>query len=205
MKSWFGASRRRNAAPALAVMVILSAVVVTGPLALSAKAANAHPACKVSQIRVRAGATLVDAHYDETTPTGVVHPFANEAVPVYFYNVGGVCHLLMGGPIFQAVRHTTDVKALPNDDLSMPGGADNEHRQLVEHHEQVEALLVVVKPSAALGAPCDPAATTGFLVGDYADPIGHSHFIKRNLHYVCFDFGAGSHVLNIGASWVPSR
>ena len=42
--------------------------------------------------------SLTDTTYAHATPAGVVTGFASEAVPLYFYNEGPTCHLLMGAP-----------------------------------------------------------------------------------------------------------
>ncbi len=186
----------------------LAAALTSGPLAVplavNAHAGITHPACQSSQIRVTAGATATDATYAVRTSTGVHQVSAYEIVPVSFYNEGATCHLLMGAPIFQAVRNTTALSATtPPHDLSIPAGADNTERMVVPHHQKIEALFVVVKPAGSYFAGCEPATTSGFSVGDFGNPIDTTHFIRRQLREVCFDSGAGAHVLNIGASWEP--
>lgn len=198
-------SRWTDVALTLVVIVPLTAATLAGPLEVSAHAATTHPACQASQIQVTAGATLLNTGYNESTPTGIVKAFANEAVPVYFYNKGATCHLLMGAPDVRAVKRTTNVRAITMSDLSIPVGADNENRLVVEHHKRVEALFVVVKPNALMGHPCDPATTTGLLVGDYGNPIASTHFIARKLRQVCFDSGVGRNVVNSGVVWVSTH
>lgn len=166
---------------------------MAGPPAFAARAAVVtHPACHVSQIKVTAGATLHNASYDQQTPKGAAKAMANEAVPVYFYNQGAACHLLMGAPSFRAVKKTTSVATTTVDDLSIPVGADNENR-------------VVVTLNAVMGARCDPATTSGLLVGDYANPIAATHLIVRTLQDVCFYSGIDRIDVNDGAVWVPTR
>ena len=186
----------------------LAAALTSGPLAIplavNAHAGITHPACQSSQIRVTAGATATDATYTVRTSTGVHQVSAYEIVPVSFYNKGATCHLLMGAPIFQAVRNTTALSATtPPHDLSIPAGAGNTKRMVVPRHQKIEALFVVVKPVGSSFAGCEPATTSGFSVGDFGNPIDTTHFIRRQLREVCFDSGAGAHVLNIGASWEP--
>ena len=191
---------------AIAVIALLTAATVTGPLALTAQAAStAHPACQASQIRVTAGPTSPNVTYDVKTVTGEHKSLAKDAVPVYFYNKGSICHLLMGAPIFRAVKSTADPGSLTVADLSMPAGADNENRLLLGHHERVEALYVVVKLSGISSGQCDPATTTGLLVGDYANPKATTHFLARKIHRVCFYKGPGPIAMNAGAIWITPK
>src|ERR1019366_2674961 len=188
------------------VIAALTAGTLTSPLALTAQAAStAHPACQASQIRVTAGPTSPNVTYDVKTVTGDLKSLAREAVPVYFYNKGSICHLLMGAPDFRAVKSTTDLRSLTVGDLSMPDGADNENRLLLDHHERVEALFVVVKFFGITSGLCDPATTTGLLVGDYANPIATTHFFARKIHDVCFYKGPGPIATNSGAVWIPPQ
>lgn len=161
-------------------------------------------ACPASRIQVTAGATLTDTTYSYSTPTGVVTAFANEAVPVYFYNKGALCHLLMGAPEIRMVRGTT-AAAITLSDLSTPVGPDNQDRVAVGSHQKVEALLVVVKPVGPSFAGCHPATSTGILVGGYGKPIATTRFIARKLRYACFDSGVGRVVTNFGVEWVASQ
>jgi len=182
------------------------AVTLMSPLALTAQAAStAHPACQASQIRVTAGPTSPNTTYDVKTVTDEHKASAREAVPVYFYNKGSTCHLLMGAPNFRAVKSATDLGTLTVGDLSMPAGADNENRLMLDHHERVEALFVVVKLVGIASGQCDPATTTGFLVGDYANPIATTHFFARKIHRVCFYKGPGPIAMNAGAIWVTPK
>jgi hypothetical protein len=201
-----GRVRWGNVALALAVIAPLTAVTLTGPLAVTVEAAHsAYPACQASRIRVTAGATLINTIYNEGTPKGIVKSLANEAVPLYFYNKGTTCHLLMGAPSFRAVRNSTDVGTLTIRDFSFPVGADNENRLVLDYREKVEALFVVVTSKLLVVPRCDPATTTGLLVGDYANPIATTHFIARTLRKVCFDSGLGRDYTNSGAVWVPTH
>jgi hypothetical protein len=194
---------RAAVAFAVLTLAIMTINVGVGRLASSAHAATpAPPACQASQVRVTAGATLTNATYPVRTSTGVHQELAYEIVPVYFYNKAATCHLLMGAPGFIAVRNTTTLRSsTPSDDFSIPAGADNTKRPLVTHHQKLEALLVVVKPSKSSFAGCEPATTSGFVVGGFAKPIGSIHFIVRKLREVCFDSGVGSHTQNIGVGW----
>lgn len=196
----------RRVGRTLVVITSFTAVTMTSPLALSAQAAStAHPACQASQIRVTAGPTSTNVTYNAKTVTGEHKSLAKEAVPVYFYNQGSTCHLLIGAPDFRAVKSTTDLSSITVSDLSMPDGADNENRLLLDHHERVEALFVVVKFSGITSGRCDPATTTGLLVGDYASPIATTHFFARKIHDVCFYKGPGPIATNSGAVWVPPQ
>jgi hypothetical protein len=120
---------------------------------------------------------------------------ANKAVPAYFYNEGATCRLLMSAPTIRGVKNTTEIGTIPLSDLSIPVSADNEKRLMVQHHEKVEALFLWDKPVAQMGRPCDPATTTGFLVGGYGNPIAVTHFFARKLRDVCFDSDVGPNVV----------
>jgi len=187
---------------ALAALMTLAITVGTTSLAISANAATpSPPACRASQIAVTAGATETNTTYPVRTSSGVHQVPALEIVPVYFYNRGTTCHLLMGAPIFRAVRNTTDVAHFAAHDLSVPAGADNTRRPVVARHQKLEALFVIVKAAGSPFKGCAAATTTGFLVGNYANPIATSHFVLRRLHDVCFDTGARRIVLNYGVGW----
>jgi hypothetical protein len=150
---------------------------------------------------VTSGPTLFNTSYDNLDEHLKFKAFANEAVPVYFFNKGADCHLLMGAPTIRAARKIPVTDSSSTTNLSFPFTA-NERRLLIVHDEKIEALFVVIKPSAVLGHPCDPSATSGVFVGGYATPISSSHFIRRNLHYVCFDSGVGHLVENTGTAWI---
>jgi len=166
-----------------------------------AGAPDSYHACRASQIRVTSGPTLFNTSYDNLDEHLKFKAFANEAVPVYFFNKGADCHLLMGAPTIRAARKIPVTDSSSTTNLSFPFTA-NERRLLIVHDEKIEALFVVIKPSAVLGHPCDPSATSGVFVGGYATPISSSHFIRRNLHYVCFDSGVGRLVENTGTAWI---
>ncbi len=188
--------------------MVLVPLVITIGMTLSPRAAHAattsHPACQASQIVVSAGATSLNSTYSVRTSTGVHYERAYEVVPVYFYNRGDTCHLLMGAPAIRAVRDTTDVTKLNNlktRDLSVPAGADNTRRPVVTRHQRIEALFVIVKPVGRSFKGCDPATSSGLLVQGYANPVGTFHFVVRRLRDVCFDSAIGPNVLNYGVSW----
>ena len=172
---------------------------------VSAQASGAlHPACGAAQIRVSAGATAMNTTYSLVTAPGTRRVLAYEAVPVYFYNRGGVCHLLMGAPAVQAVRHATQVpslKTLPMRDVSIGTTAENNRRRLITHHQRLEVLVVVIRPVGPAFVGCDPATTTGIIMQGYAGPVGTFAFIPRRLSDVCFDAGLGRVVDDIGVLW----
>jgi len=194
-----------SAVVALVVLLPLAIAVVTVSPAVSANATTpSHPACKASQITVTASATLTNTTYSVKTSTGLHQVPAYEEVPVYFYNRGTTCHLLMGAPEVQAVRNTTDLvnlKALSAHDVSIPAGADNTRRPVVAHRQKIEALFVVVKPLGPSFKGCDPATASGIVIQGYASPIGTFHFVLRQLRDVCFDSGVGQRVLDYGISF----
>ena len=199
--------RVRGSRVVLALIVLMPLAIAVGTVSptVSAHAATpSHPACKASQITVSAGATVTNTTYSVRTTTGVHQVPAYEVVPVYFYNRGTTCHLLMGAPYFQAVRNTTDVvnlSALSAHDVSVGAGADNTRRPVVVRHQKLEALFVVVKPVGPSFKGCDPATASGIVIQGYASPIGTFHFVVRQLRGVCFDTGVGRNVLDYGAVW----
>ena len=199
-------TRSRITTLAVAVVTCLTGMTFTGlPVVTAHAAVPAHPACRVSRLAVTAGATTTNTTYAQTAPTGAVTGFASEAVPLYFYNTGPTCHLLMGAPSVRAVKSTTKIGAIGPSDVSIPVGADNENRMLVTHHQRLEALFVVVRPNVTMNGPCDPSTTTGLLVGGYATPISSAHFIVRRLRSVCFDTGVGRNNVNTGVVWLSRK
>ena len=188
-----------------AVLLALTLAAAGLSLAVPVQAAPPlHPACQASQIRVSAGATVTNTSITVATATGVRPVFVDEAVPVYFYNRGDVCHLLMGAPAVSAVRRATRVaslRTLPLSDLSIGTSAENNRRHLISHHQRLEALVVVVRPVGPSFAGCDPATATGILLQGYAGPVGTFHFIARSLRDVCFDTSVGRNVINVGVDW----
>ena len=197
--------RRSTAVLALVVLSPLAIAAGTVSPAVVAQAATpSHPACLASNLTVTDGVTVTNTTYTVKTSTGLHQVPAYEEVPVYFYNRGATCHLLMGAPEVQAVRDTANVAAITSHDLSIPTGADNTRRPVVAHHQKLEALFVVVKPVGPPFKGCAPATTTGLLVGDYAKPIGTTHFVIRRLQDVCFDSGVGRSVLDYGIGFPPT-
>jgi hypothetical protein len=192
--------RHGNAVLALVALPLMIAVGTMSLAGIAHAAKPSHPACRASQIKVTTGATVMNTTYAVRTSTGVHQSPASEVVPVYFYNRGAICHLPMGAPVFDAVRNT-DSFVVSTNDIAIPGGADNNRRPVINHHQRLQTLFVVVKPKGSLFAGCDPEMTTGFIVGDYGKPITTSHFVVRKLHDVCFDTGVGRAVLNYGAIW----
>jgi hypothetical protein len=195
----------RESRVVLALVVLLPLAIAVGalsPAGLARAAAPAPPACQASQIAVTAGATLGETNYLVRTLTGLQQRSAFKVVPVFFYNRGATCHLLMGGPIFRAVRNTTDVTHLSANDLAIPASAGSTRRPVVARHQKLKALFVWMKPVGPAFTGCKPATATGFLVGDYANPIATTHSIVRQLRNVCFDNpSVGRGVLNYGPVW----
>lgn len=197
--------RRSTAVLALVALPPLAIAVGTvSPANVSQAATLSHPACLASNIVVTAGATVTNTSYTVKTSTGLHEASAYEKVPVYFYNRGATCHLLMGAPEVRAVRGTDNVAAITLHDLSIPTGSDNTKRPVVAHHQRLEALFVVVKPIGPTFTGCQPMTSTGFLVGNYAKPIATTHFVVRRLRDVCFDSGVGRSVLNFGIGFPPT-
>ena len=197
--------RRRRSAVALILLTPLALVVMISLPVPIAQGATLHTACQASQIRLSVSATEKNATYEVRTSTGLHNAFAYELVPVHFYNRGRTCHLLMGGPNVQFVRHTTNVARLTNRDWSVPSpSANNGQRVLISRHETVEALVVIVKPVGKSFRGCEPATVTGFRVGDYANPISATYFVPRKLNDICFDVGVGRTVEDFGIQWTPT-
>ncbi|MHB2027689.1 MAG: hypothetical protein ACYCPT_02590 [Acidimicrobiales bacterium] len=195
----------RRAALAVVVLLPLAIAVGTESPAIVAQAATpSRPACLASNITVTAGATVTNTTYTVKTSTGLHQESAYDEVPVYFFNRGRACHLLMGAPEVRAVRHTANAAAITLHDLSIPTGADNTRRPVVAHYQKLEALFVVVKPVGSTFTGCAPATTTGFLVGSYAKPIATTHFVIRRLRDVCFDSGVRRSVLDYGIGFPPT-
>jgi hypothetical protein len=191
---------------ALALMSLFTAVTMTGPFVAHARAATMYPVCVASQIRVTTRATLLNSHYPETTSTGTYQVPAYEAVPVFFYNKGAVCHLRTGAPSIAALRNVRVVSATtPSRDLSMPVGSDSTKKMIVNRHEKIETLFVVIKPVGLSFTGCEPATTSSLLISGFAKPIDTVRYVIRHLRNVCFDSGAGSHVSNIGVIWTTSH
>ncbi|MHB8380093.1 MAG: hypothetical protein ACYDB2_09305 [Acidimicrobiales bacterium] len=189
----------------MVVLLPLAVALCTVSPAVVARATTpSRPACVASNITVTEGATVTNTTYTVKTSTGLHQVPAYEEVPVYFYNRGAPCHLLMGAPDVRAVRDTTHVAAITLHDLSFPAGADNTRRPVIARHQKLEALFVVVKPVGSSFRGCAPGTTTGFLVGNYAKPIATTHFVVRRLRDVCFDSGAGRSVLNYGIGFPPA-
>ena len=193
------------------VLIVVMPLLLAGCSASSsttAQAVTSHPACDASQITVTAGKTLTNTTYGVRTTTGLHQVRAYELVPLYFYNTGATCHLLMSAPDVLAVRNTTDVtnlSTLSMHDVSIPIDSANTRRRVVTHHQKLEALFVVLKPVAGLTLRgCHPATATGLVVQGYAGPVGTFHWISRELRDVCFDTGVGSSVVNFGISWPPT-
>jgi hypothetical protein len=153
---------------------------------------------------VTGGATLTNTTYPVMTTTGVHQASAYEEVPVNFYNRGENCHLLMGAPEVQLLRHTSNASGAPASDISLPAGADNTRRPVVRRHQKIKALFVVVPRLDPAFKGCEPATATGIIVGGYAKPIGTTQFIARRLRGVCFDSGVGRSVLDYGIEFPPT-
>ena len=204
---WQRVRGKTTAFALVAFTPLLLAGCSTAPSAI-AHTVTSHPACDASQITVTAGKTLTNTTYGVRTTTGLHQVRAYELVPLYFYNTGATCHLLMSAPDVLAVRDTTDVtnlSTLSMHDVSIPIDSANTRRRVVTHHQKLEALFVVLKPVAGLTlSGCHPATATGLLLQGYAGPIGTFHWIPRQLRDVCFDTGVGRSVVNFGISWPPT-
>ncbi len=180
------------------------ALLLASALALATPAQASARACSASQIVVSAGATRTDTTYPVATSSGVHQMPAADVVPLYFFNRGATCHLLMGAPAIQVVRDTTTVSslsALRGRDVSTPTSAESPQRRTLYHHQKLVALFVVTRPVGSQVKGCEPATGSGIVIQGYAGPVGTFHFVKRDLPDVCFDVGLGPRVLNFGVSW----
>jgi hypothetical protein len=196
MKTW----QQRTIWCAVAVALTFLAFVTTSR-SPAPEVASPPAACQATQVRVTAGPTAFNTTYPVTTSTGHHRVPAYEVVPVYFYNRGSTCHLLMSAPDVRALRGAPSPSGAPLNDFSVPTSADNTRRPVVEHHQKIEALFVVTAPEGLPFKGCDPATSTGFVVGGYAKPIATTSFVKRALRDVCFDSGPGANVVNFGVVW----
>jgi hypothetical protein len=197
--------RRNRVVLTLVLLVPLAIAVGTLSSRAAANAASSSlPACRASQLTVTGGAISMNTSYPVRTTTGVSQVRAYEVVPVYFYNRGPSCHLLMGAPVIRLLRDTTEASTAPLHDLSIPAGADNTRRPPIDRRQKIEALFVVVPRVGPTFKGCDPATATGIVVEGYAKPIGTIHFIPRALRNVCFDSGVGRGVLDYGVEFPPT-
>jgi hypothetical protein len=186
---------------ALFVVAPLFSTVLVSWFATTVQAASRYPACLTSQIKVKVGATMSNVSYVYST----AHAISKKAVPVYFYNKGATCHLLMGRPSIRAVKNTTNVHAIAVSDLSFPGSVSTENRVVVAHHQKVEALFLFGNGLPPSSGRCDPATTTGILVQGYADPTPSiGKFFPRRIRHICFDSGVGAIVSNTGVAWATT-
>ena len=196
---------RHLAARTFLVIVALGATGTVATLARTSEArATTLVACRTSQIQVTAGPTLTNVRYSYKASGHTLKGLAQQAVPVYFYDKGATCHLLMSGPDIRMVRNATDASSIAASDLSAPtGNPAVSERAVVDRHQRIEALVSVNRLPKKDSKNCVPATSTGFLVGDYANPVATSHFIVRALDHVCFDPGTvgGPVTINFGVSW----
>lgn len=194
-------TRVRESRAALALAILMPLAIALSPATSSSATSAMQPACQASQVVVTAGATLGETNYSMRTPIGLQQRSASLVIPVYFYNRGAICHLLMGAPIFRPVRYTTDAAHLSANDLGVPAGADNNQRPVVKRHQTLKALFVLIRPVGAPFKACKPGTATGVQVGGYVKPVATTHFILRQIRDVCFDTGIGRNVGNYGAAW----
>jgi hypothetical protein len=198
--------KSRRSRVVLTLLVLIPSAIAAGsmsPTFAANAAASALPACQAAQLIVTGGVITTNTSYPVKTTTGLHQARAYEMVPVYFYNRGSSCHLLMGAPVVRLLRNTTTASTAPPNDLSIPTGADNTRRPPIDRHQKVEALFVVVPRAGPAFKGCEPGTATGIVVGGYAKPIGAVHFIARTLREVCFDSGVGRSVLDYGVEFPP--
>jgi hypothetical protein len=191
---------------ALTIVVLALFLAATGtvsPVVIAQAAALKPPVCQTAEIKMTAGATVTNTSFPVRTSTGLHQSPAYEEIPLYFYNRGAVCHLESDAPFIEAVRNTksiTELSQISAQDSSSPTAAYGTGRHVVEHHQKIEALIVVTKPVGSFFMGCDPSTASGVTV-QYAKPSGTFHFVVRRLRDVCFDTGVGSRVLDFGAVW----
>lgn len=195
-------SRRGRTVQALVVITFITSVVAVDSTPPVAQAATRYTACVTSQIEVTAGATISNVSYEYSTWKGTVHAFSKKAVPVFFFNRGKACHLLMGVPAINAVRNAKSVSAMTNSDMAVSAPVPSTKRVVLDHHQKVEALFLFGSPIPKGVRGCDAATTTGILVQGYARPTPSvGKFFPRKIKNVCFPVGAGATFVNTGVAW----
>jgi hypothetical protein len=194
---------------AIAGIVSLSPALLSSGVTTAGATTTRYPTCLASQIIVSVGATVSNVSYDYSTSKGIVPAFSKEGMPVYFYNKSTDCHLLMGGPSINAVKHATNVRAITGSELAMSAQIPYDKRVVVEHDQKVEALFLfgnISSPVLQNGRRCDPATATGILVQGYAKPTPSTgRFFARKIPQVCFDNGVGANWSNTGVAWARSK
>ena len=190
------------------MVVALGSLFAVGSTAMIAQAAQRYPACLTSQIEVTAGATITNVSYDYPAGKRTVHAFSKKAAPVFFYNRGPVCHLLMGGPAISAVRNATSTTTVIASDLSIAvGPLPTTKRVVLDRHQRAEALFLFGGPMPPGVRGCHPATATGLLVQGYADPVPSvGMFFPRPITNVCFPASGsvGANVVNTGVAWATA-
>lgn len=202
-------AHRMFARLSLVVVTFLASFIPGASTSSVAQAATRYPACVTSQIVVSAGATLSNVSYQYPTQTGIVHAFSKKAVPVFFYNRGPVCHLLMGAPAITAVRDATSAATVTVDNMTIPNPpVPTTKRVVLLRHERAEALFLFGNPlPKGASEGCRPATATGLLVQGYANPVPSTgKFFPRQMKNVCFPVPGvvGAVATNTGVEWATA-
>ena len=199
---------RNFARLALVVFTALASSISVATSSSGAQAATLFPACMTSQIVVSIGATLSNVSYEYPTPTGIVHAFSKKAVPVYFYNPGPVCHLLMGAPAISAVRDASNdsTVTVANMTIAHPP-LPTTKRVVLQHRQRGDALFLFGSPVPKGATNCRLGTATGILVQGYANPVPSAgKFFPRRMRNVCFPVpgAVGVVATNTGVVWTTA-
>ena len=201
-------ARRRLVPRALVVMTALASFIAVEAAATAARAATRYPVCKAAQIEVTAGATIANVSYDYPAGRRTVHAFSTKAVPVFFFNRGPACHLVMGAPAIDAVRNATSATAVTEGDLAVSAPPlPTTKRVVLDRHQTAEALFLYGSPIPAGVRGCHPATATGLLVQGYAMPVpAVGTFVARRIPSVCFPVPGivGATFVNTGVAWATA-
>ena len=201
-------ARRNLVLLALVVFLSLASSISVGSISSVAQATTRYPACVTSQIVVTAGVTISNVSYQYPTQTGNVHAFSKMAVPVFFYNRGPVCHLLMGAPDIAAVRDATSASTVTVANMTIPNPPlPTTKRVVLQLHQRAEALFLFGSTIPKGAADCQSETATGLLVQGYAKPVPSvGKFFPRRMKNVCFPVpgAVGAAAMNTGVAWTTA-
>ena len=207
MRFTINRARRKLAVLALVVFTSLGSSISLGSISLVAQAATRYPACVISKIVVTAGRTISDVPYQYPTQMGNVHAFSKMAVPVFFYNRGPVCDLLMGAPDITAVRDATSASTVTVANMTIPNPPPLTKRVVLQLHQRAEALFLFGSKIPKGAADCHSGTATGLLVQGYAKPVPSvGKFFPRRMKNVCFPVpgAVGAVTTNTGVAWATT-
>ena len=178
------------------ILTALGLVLATiGVIATTSSQAAAYSPCRFSRITVSVGSTRQDV---------AGYPSGSRVTPIYFTNRGPVCHLLLGGPVVRAFRSYHVSKKVTDTEQSVPAMTTDASSPVLAEGTRYEAVFEVVQlsKSSMRSRACGEATASGFVVEGYALPASYWEYFPRTLKHVCFYFGPGALVSNIGIKWV---